>query len=411
VEYAQQALAQLSDKEQDRRTRMFRGICLFIVGAAQMYAGRFGEARPSLLEAYVCSLADGDKHFTRSMLLLMGVCSYALGELYQAHEYYRQALSDARRQEDREVIAQALLGLANTAFEWNQLSVAERQVHEAVALAREEDADLRDRAALQFALLSYARGQITSAGQQLVALQARLQMASTPQSAQLLPAVHLWQARLALETGDLQHALCLQETLDREEHMAAGIFQARLRLSQNRPNAACQQLARLLPEASEWRHTLEIQILLALAHAACQEGKLAQKHLKQALLQARSESLLRPFLAEGEPLARLLRQLLSTLREPALRFYALTIFHAFQVPDGEDAHEAASSQSRPVESLSPQEQRVLKLLVAGRSNQEIAQELVVSINTVKDHVKHLYRKLGVSTRLQASSAAHHLKLL
>ncbi|HLZ60881.1 MAG TPA: LuxR C-terminal-related transcriptional regulator [Ktedonosporobacter sp.] len=411
VEYAQQALAQLADKEQDRRTRMFRGICLFIVGAAQMYAGRFGEARPSLLEAYACSLVDGDKHFTRSMLLLLGVCSYALGELHQAHEYYQQALSDARRQEDREVIAQALLGLANTAFEWNRLSATERQVHEAVALAREEDADLRDRAALQFALLSHARGQITSAAQQLVALRARLQMTSTPQAAQLLPNVHLWQARLALETGDLQHASRLRETLEREEHMAAEIFQARLRLSQNRPNAARQQLVCLLPETSEWRHTLEIQILLALAHAACQEGKLAQRHLRQALLLARSESLLRPFLAEGEPLAHLLRQLLSTLREPALRSYALTILHAFQFPDGEDAHKAASSESPLVESLSPQEQRVLKLLVAGRSNREIAQELVVSINTVKDHVKHLYRKLGVSTRLQASSAAHHLKLL
>jgi LuxR family maltose regulon positive regulatory protein len=214
-----------------------------------------------------------------------------------------------------------------------------------------------------------------------------------------------------LETGDLQHASRFQELLDREERMAAGIFQARVLLSQNRPNAARQQLARLLPEASEWHHTLEIQILLALAHAACQEGKPAQEHLRQALLQARSESLLRPFLSEGEPLARLLRQLLSTLREPALRSYALTIFHAFQSPDEEDAHEVASSESPLVGPLSPQEQRVLKLLVAGRSNQEIAQELVVSINTVKDHVKHLYRKLGVSTRLQASSAAHYLKLL
>lgn len=53
---------------------------------------------------------------------------------------------------------------------------------------------------------------------------------------------------------------------------------------------------------------------------------------------------------------------------------------------------------------------MLKLLVAGQSNQEIAQELVVSINTVKDHLKHIYRKLGVNTRLQASEAARHLAL-
>lgn len=50
----------------------------------------------------------------------------------------------------------------------------------------------------------------------------------------------------------------------------------------------------------------------------------------------------------------------------------------------------------PLEPLSPQEQHVLRLLVSGHTNQEIAKELVISVNIVKDHVKYLYRKLGVS---------------
>jgi LuxR family maltose regulon positive regulatory protein len=53
---------------------------------------------------------------------------------------------------------------------------------------------------------------------------------------------------------------------------------------------------------------------------------------------------------------------------------------------------------------------VLQLLVAGCSNQEIARELVVSVNTVKYHTKHLYQKLGVSNRLQASAVARTLSL-
>lgn len=63
-----------------------------------------------------------------------------------------------------------------------------------------------------------------------------------------------------------------------------------------------------------------------------------------------------------------------------------------------------------IEPLSPQEERVLHLLVLGRSNQEIARELIISINTVKYHIKHLYQKLGVSNRLQASEAARHLRI-
>ena len=47
-----------------------------------------------------------------------------------------------------------------------------------------------------------------------------------------------------------------------------------------------------------------------------------------------------------------------------------------------------------MEALSQQELRVLRLLVAGLSNADIARELVVSTNTIKTHVKSIYRKLN-----------------
>jgi DNA-binding CsgD family transcriptional regulator len=80
------------------------------------------------------------------------------------------------------------------------------------------------------------------------------------------------------------------------------------------------------------------------------------------------------------------------------------------------AHSPASETAPPssatfVETLSPREIDVLRLLANGRSNQEIAHMLVVALNTVKMHIKHIYRKLGVKNRVQAVAQARGMGLL
>ena len=52
--------------------------------------------------------------------------------------------------------------------------------------------------------------------------------------------------------------------------------------------------------------------------------------------------------------------------------------------------------------LSPQEQRLLPLVAQGLTNKEIAQALGISYETVKEHVQHILRKIGVSDRTQAA---------
>ena len=64
-----------------------------------------------------------------------------------------------------------------------------------------------------------------------------------------------------------------------------------------------------------------------------------------------------------------------------------------------------------VEPLSARELDVLRLLTEGRSNSEIARDLFVEQSTVKTHLIHLYRKLGVGSRTQAINRARTLRLL
>ena len=65
----------------------------------------------------------------------------------------------------------------------------------------------------------------------------------------------------------------------------------------------------------------------------------------------------------------------------------------------------------PSEPLTERELEVVRLIAAGLRNREIAEELVVVLGTVKAHINSIYRKLGVSNRVQAVSRARELNLL
>jgi LuxR family transcriptional regulator, maltose regulon positive regulatory protein len=64
-----------------------------------------------------------------------------------------------------------------------------------------------------------------------------------------------------------------------------------------------------------------------------------------------------------------------------------------------------------VVALSARELEVLQLLAAGKSNQAIAEELVITLDTVKRHVTHILDKLGAANRTQAVTRARELGLL
>lgn len=110
---------------------------------------------------------------------------------------------------------------------------------------------------------------------------------------------------------------------------------------------------------------------------------------------------------EDEKLARLWREAMSRLENPAAE-WAQELFSPEN--QGEPAERArnAFSPDGLGEILSRQEERILRLLGEGLSNEEISQELVVSINTVKTHVKSIYRKLQVGNRRAARQAARKL---
>ena len=70
-----------------------------------------------------------------------------------------------------------------------------------------------------------------------------------------------------------------------------------------------------------------------------------------------------------------------------------------------------ASPSGLAEPLTERELEVLRLLAEGKSNQRIAHDLVVALDTVKKHVTHILGKLGAANRTEAVARARQLALI
>jgi len=165
--------------------------------------------------------------------------------------------------------------------------------------------------------------------------------------------------------------------------------------------AEAQSQARLRSES-------EVLLLMARAYERLRRKQEAKEVLKEALTLAQTAGYQRLFLDEGAEMAALLKGIVSEVRAPLQVAFLRTLLRGFTT-----VHPSPTPASGDdvLEPLSPQERRVLTLLVAGRTNPEIASELVVSLNTVKTQVKSIYRKLGIGSRHEASEVARRLGLL
>jgi LuxR family maltose regulon positive regulatory protein len=166
-------------------------------------------------------------------------------------------------------------------------------------------------------------------------------------------------------------------------------------------------LDRILPVASEEDRTgvaIEALALQCLVHWRRGEQAIALSDLERALRLADPEGYLRLFADLGLPMARLLQE--ARFRN-VRREYVETLLAAFR----DDPLILISTQGVLPEPLSQREQEVLRLMVAGLTNREIAATLVISPETVKKHTGSIYSKLGVGNRTEAAARARELDLL
>ena len=167
------------------------------------------------------------------------------------------------------------------------------------------------------------------------------------------------------------------------------------------------RLALSAESAGRVGHLIDLLILQTLTLDALGDLNQALSCLERALELAEPQGFVRIFLDNGNPIIRLLKE---AARRDIVADYAVKLLNRIDTdtqPDGPNI----SPPSLLVDPLSERELEVLHLMAQDLSYQEIADQIMVSLNTVRTHVKNIYSKLMVHKRSEAVAKAEELNLL
>jgi LuxR family transcriptional regulator, maltose regulon positive regulatory protein len=225
------------------------------------------------------------------------------------------------------------------------------------------------------------------------------------------------EARLCLLTGDIPAARAMYTRLQAlpgqtpAVTLATQITQARILLAEGHSDAASAQFnlaAATAMSRDQLPAAVETLVGAAVANQSAGQLRSALSCLERALTLASDETIVGPFIWEATKIRPLLLKMEQGPGEyPALglRQRLLTTMGVPVRSPGRDAGRAAVT-----ERLSDRELTVLRLLAGNLTNPEMAAALAVSPNTLKTHLKHIYRKLGVKNRQQAIARSRELGL-
>jgi LuxR family maltose regulon positive regulatory protein len=223
--------------------------------------------------------------------------------------------------------------------------------------------------------------------------------------------------RAHLLQGDLDAALHWLKTyqVDRtapgiylhlQEMLNLALLRGELLKAEIPPEAIAARLSALLPDIERReRRTTQIEALVLRAYAlhAAQKHAGAAADLNQALKLGAQHGYLRLLADEGPRLLHLLEQYHNRLDAPGA--YIRQIVRLLGGGQGHLPQPGGEAGPDYLTPLTRRELDILALIAAGKSNQEIAAERVLTLNTVKKHVSNILSKLGAANRTQAVLAA------
>ena len=392
---ASKALATLGEED-----KVLHSVGLWMLALAEWVSGQLEDAERGLAAGVAGWRAAGQRPLAAWACHDLARVRRAQGRLDSARAAYQRALEITAQPGQAPMPAAGIgyVGLAEVAYQRNELDAAHRLVTEGIPLCRQ--LNWTQPLAAGLVTLAWIRQANGDPGRAREVMAEAERIAPDPAITGLLNPVPVQRARLLLAHGHLAAAArWTQENglSERDEpdfaREQAHLVLVRVLLAQDRPSPALALLDRLYAAAATQHRAgslIEIGALRALALAASGEEAAAVAWLAETLTMAWPQGYVRAFADEGQPMAALLARLIAAQRSGG---------QAAEVPLGclarlrraldaqaivsDTGQGGATAMPRLVERLTSRELEVLAMLAAGRSNRAIASQLVVTLDTVK----------------------------
>jgi len=408
---------------------VLRSASLWILAIAEWVRGRLEDAERGFAASVAGWRAAGQPPLAAWACFDLGRVQRARGRLDAPLATYQQVV-EITAPPGRAAMPSAgigYVGMAEVAYQRGELDTALQHVTKGIELCRQLNWKTQPLAA-GLVTLAWIRQANGDPGGAREAIAEAGRIAPSPSLASLFNPVPAQRARLLLAQGDIEAAARWAQEgglrADDEpmyqterEHLVL----ARVLLAQDQPAEALALLDRLhaAAEAQDRAGSLiEIGALRALALAGSGDADRAVDALAEALTLACPQGYVRVFADEGPPMAALLARLIAAQRtdRAAARVPLGCLARLHRALGAQDTvpeagRDGVTAVPGLVEQLTSRELEVLAMLAGGRSNQAIAGQLVVTLDTVKKHVSHVLGKLGAANRTEAVARARELSLI
>jgi LuxR family maltose regulon positive regulatory protein len=388
-------------------------VVFFVLGLAYKISGKLGRADEALSQASVLGQDQGNVHIVAGSFGRLASIQSAQGHLHQAVNTCQRGLKLVQEMVGERSPLSGLIHaeLGNLFYEQNDLESALHHLQEGIDVPKPWgflEAFVPGYTGL--ARVRAAQGDWDGA---FAALD-ELAVLGQGNPAMVMPAVESRRALLWIAFGkvDAGYRWAIESGFDQEGeinfHRLDGLMVlTRVMIARSKLSEAVDLLTRMIDTAEEagwFGRVIEMRVLLAMAHQSHGESDESMIALEQVLISAKPEGYVRLFVDEGDPMEGLLREAETRGIAPD---YVTKLLAAFET---DDIQVEPLSVTALIEPLSERELEVLRLLKTELSGPEIANELMITLSTIRTHTQNIFSKLGVSNRRAAVRRAEELNL-